>query len=51
MLTGLLLLTYIMDVGSDRKTEILKDIEGVFLAERVAGSGIFSDLHSAIKSF
>ena len=31
------------------KTEILKDIEGVFLAERVAGSGIFSDLHSDIK--
>jgi hypothetical protein len=24
------------------KTEILKEIEGVFLAERVAGSGIFS---------
>jgi hypothetical protein len=31
------------------KTEILKDIEGVFLAERVTGSGIFSDLHSDIK--
>ena len=31
------------------KTEILKDVEEVFLAERVAGSGIFSDLHSDMK--
>ena len=26
-----------------------RDIEGVFLEERVAGSGIFSDLHIDIK--
>jgi hypothetical protein len=31
------------------KTDISKDIEGVFLAEIVAGGGIFSDLHSDIK--
>ena len=31
------------------KTEILEDIEGVILGEKVAGIGIFSDLHSDIK--
>ena len=45
-LTGLLLLTYrIMDGRSDRKTEILKDIEGVFLEERVAEVVFLANTH------
>jgi len=38
-----------MDGRSDGKTEILRDVEGVFLEERVAEIGIFSDLHSDVK--
>jgi len=36
------LIINLMDGRSDGETEILEDIEGVFLEERVAGSGIFS---------
>jgi len=31
-----------MDGSSDMKTEIMKDIEGVFLVEKVAGSGFLA---------